>query len=258
VRLGAPLRWAIGAAVVAGAAGLIVAFVVAENDDKGPNEEGELTPFREAIAAAPQRLSQLPSYAYTTRLETELPGAGDELGATSAAARADGEVIPPDRLRQVATASVGAIDAEEELVRVPEGDFIKRPDGYFEGLGELNTFLLSAPSLWSELAGVAQLFPADPPGVADEVDGVTAVRYHADEVRLLLIKDHVLRLFGAVASAEELPDFYEVEVWLSEENGTLLRISIHGERMDAQEQMVTFELESSVTDIGDHFVIELE
>ena len=258
MRLRASARWLIAAAVVVVAALVVVAFAISEGD--GDDEEGAAaqSSFQEAIRRAPERLRQLPSYAYTTSLEVQLPGAGGELGATTASGQASGEVVPPDRLRQVATTTVGSISAEEELVRVPEGEFIKRPDGYFEGLGELNTFLLSVPSLWSELAGVSQLFPADPEGVEDQVDGVACRRYEVDEVRLLLIKDHVLRLFGAVSSAEELPDFYEVELCFSEEDDTLLRVAISGERRDAQEQVVQFELESTVTDIGEDFAIELE
>lgn len=257
MRSRAPVRWLIAAAIVGSVGLLLIAFAASGNDEDEPEEATESS-FQQAIRAAPQRLRQLPSYAYETTLAADLPGAGSELGATTASARAEGEVIPPDRLQQTATTTLGSISADEELVRLPEGDFIRRPDGYVEGLGELDTFVLSAPSLWDELAGVAQLFPADPEGFEDQVDGVACRRYEIAEVRLLLIKDHVLRLFGAVSSAKELPDFYEVELCLAVEDDTLLRVSIRGERTDAQERLVSFELNSSVTDIGDNFAIELE
>jgi hypothetical protein len=251
-------RW-LAAVLIVGAAALVVGLAVSEESDQEPGEEeAQASTFGAMVAMAINRLESLEGYRYTTILEVELPGAAGELGATQASSKAEGEVINPDRMHQVATSTLGGIAAEEEIVQLPEGDFIKRPEGYTEGLGELNTYMLAVPVLWSDIDDISHLLPDRVPGERDDIEGAEAVHYVAEDVPLLLVKDYVLRLFGAVESAAELPENYRVEFWISEEDGTLIRLDITGERIDAHEDQVRFRLESVIYDIGADFAINLQ
>ncbi|MEX2236311.1 MAG: hypothetical protein WEB00_02060 [Dehalococcoidia bacterium] len=214
--------------------------------------------LQQLAVAATERLEALESYRYTTTLEVTIPEATDELGAASAATTVTGEAIPPDHWRQVATSSVGAISAEEELISLPDGNFIRRGDSYTEGQGELNTSLLSVPSLWSTVEAFSVLLPDDPERENATVGDDLAVHYTVDNIRLLQAKDFTLRLFGAVESADDLPDRYRVELWFSSEGGILLQLLISGERIDGQGRPNTFRLESTISDIGEDFEIELD
>lgn len=237
---------------------LLLAACGDDDDSSAPTEQAEDSAFQETITEAQDRLSLLDSYAFRTNLTVELPNAGAELGATTASVQARGEAIPPDRLYQTATSTLGDISAEEELITVPDGDFVSRGGDFTPGKGELQTSLLSVPSLWSTIASVSALLPPDPESEDEIVEGVESLHYFAEDIRLLFAKDLVLHLFGAVDSADALPDRYSVELWLSREQGVLLRILVSGERDDPRGGQSSFRLESSISEIGDDFDIALD
>jgi hypothetical protein len=251
-------RWLIIATLSCAIAAVVLLANCLQEEDGQEAETSSGESLPELAAEAPDRLNALESYRYDSSLAFEIPSAGDELGATDGSVVAEGEAVPPDAIHHVATTTLGDVSADEELVRLPEGNFIKRQDGYTEGLGELNTFIVSAPSLWSEIAGIAQLLPEDATTGEDIVDGRAAIRYTVEEVRLLWVKDYVLRLFGAVESAAVLPDFYRMEFWFSQDSGTPLKVTAEGEGIDPQGGTVRFLLDSTISDIGQQFTIELE
>ena len=107
------------------------------------------------------------------------------------------------------------VSVTEEVLILPEGEFVLRDGVFIEGTGELQTIRLSVPSLWTEVATVAVLLPENPDSDAEMIDGRDVRHYVLEEIRLIFVKD--LNLFGAVESVEVLPQRYTMELWLDEE-----------------------------------------
>ncbi|MPZ22182.1 MAG: hypothetical protein GEU28_01245 [Dehalococcoidia bacterium] len=245
----------------------LIAVACGDDDDGDPPEAGatagverelqEDTPLARAVASAPARLNTLPSYRYRSELEVSLPEARSELGAQAGRAEAEGEAIPPGRIRQATTLTVGSLTVEEHLLRIPEGEFVDRGAGYEPGLGELDTIALSVPVLWEAMTGLRDRLPSEVTAEGDHVDGVEATHYVLDQVRLLFPKDLALRMFGAVESADALPEEYRLEFWVANESELLLRLLIEGQADDGQGMINSFRLDTAISDIGEELDIDL-
>ena len=81
------------------------------------------------------------------------------------------------------------VSVTEEVLILPEGEFVLRDGVFIEGTGELQTIRLSVPSLWTEVATVAVLLPENPDSDAEMIDGRDVRHYVLEEIRLIFVKD---------------------------------------------------------------------
>jgi hypothetical protein len=205
------------------------------------------TPGEEAlgVAMAPaQAFAKLKSYRVNAQLTLE--GTAAE-GPQALALGVEGAFVAPDRSQVHVNADVGGVKLEEESITVGGQAWVKTGGNWVEGDPQFKLGDVSPASLL-ECLDAEQLQRFKPS--KQTVNGVDTLRYSIDQAGI-----EALGCSGAVlgqgAAPEGLPEDSSMELWLAENGGWPVRLTVtaRGVMERGEEMNLNFSLD--VTDAND-------
>ena len=198
----------------------------------------------EVTSGPAEAFAKLESYRVNMRLIME--------GATAEAPGAlsldlEGAFVAPDRSQIHVSARLDDLKLEEESITVGEQTWVKTGDNWVEGEPEFQLSDLSPGSLLEEL-GPEQLRLLKPS--KETVNGVDSLRYSIDRADVETLRS-LGALFGQDGGLENLPEEFNVGLWLAEDGGWPVRVTMTARgAMDGGEEM-SLDFSMDITDVND-------
>jgi hypothetical protein len=203
-------------------------------------EEGVAT-----VTSGPaEAFAKLKSYRMNMRFvlegtATETPGA--------LALDLEGAFVAPDRSQTHVNARVGELQLEEESISVSGQTWVKTGDNWVEGEPKFQLSDLSPGSLLAEL-GPEQLRLLKPS--KETVNGVDSLHYSLDRADVETMRS-LGALLGQDGSSENLPEEFSVGLWLAEDGGWPVRVTMTARgAMDGGNEM-SLDFSVDITDVND-------
>jgi len=247
-----PLRYLVAVLILLGA------IVLSACGGGGKEEEAarEKAPEAATAAATPEEgaaeittgpseaFAKLQSYRMNMRFvlegtTAETPGA--------LALDLEGAFVAPDRSQTHANARVGELRLEEESITVGGQTWVKTGDNWVEGEPQFRLSDLSPGSLLEEL-GPEQLRLLKPG--KETINGVDTLRYNIDRADVESLRG-LGALLGQDGDLENLPEEFNVGLWLAEDGGWPVRITVTARgAMDSGDE-ISLDFSIDVTDVND-------
>ena len=204
------------------------------------------TPGEPAVEAAPgaaEAIAKLKSFRIHLRFTLE--GKTDD-ETELLAVDLEGAFVAPDRNRTRVSARVNELELEEESITIGDQTWVKIGDGWVEGEAQFEFDELSPASLLEEL-GPEQLRLLKPS--RETVNGVKSLRYSIGRGDI-----DALRTLGAILGGdedfEELPEEFDINLWLAEDGGWPVRITMTA-RGAIEDEDINLDFSLDVTDADD-------
>jgi hypothetical protein len=191
-----------------------------------------------------EAFAELKSYRVNMRLVME----GDATATPGAMALdLEGSYVAPDRSQVHVNAHLGELALEEESITVGAQSWVKTGDTWVEGKPQFQLGDLSPGTLLQELQP-EQLRLLKPS--KETVNGVNSLRYSIDRADVETLRS-LGALLGQDASLDNLPDQFNVDLWLAEDGGWPVRLTMtaHGATNAGGEMNLDFSLD--VTNVND-------
>jgi len=198
----------------------------------------------EVTSGPTEAFAKLESYRMNMRLMMEGTTA-EEPGAL--ALDLEGAFIAPDRSQTHVNARVGDIELEEESISVGGQTWVKTGDNWVEGEPQLQLGDFSPGSLLEELGpdDLRLLKPSK-----ETINGVDSLRYNIDQADVETLRS-LGALLGQDGSLENLPEEFNVDLWLAEDGGWPVRVTMAARGvMDSGNEM-SLDFSMDVTDVND-------
>jgi hypothetical protein len=198
----------------------------------------------EVTTAPAEAFAKLKSYRVNMRFALQ----GTAAEAPEALAMGiEGAFVAPDRSQIHVNAHVGEVELEEESITVGEQSWVKAGENWVEGQPEFPLSDLSPGSLLEGL-GAEQLRLLKPS--KETTNGVDCLRYSINQADVETLRG-LGALLGQDGGLENLPEEFNVGLWLAEDGGWPVRVTMTARGvMDGGEEMsLNFSLD--VTDAND-------
>ena len=205
------------------------------------------TPEEEAteVASGPaEAFAKLKSYRMNMRFTLE-GTAAEAQGAL--ALDLEGAFVAPDRSQTHVNVRLGDLQLEEESITVGGQTWVKTGDNWVEGKPEFEVGDLSPGALLQEL-GAEQLRLLKPS--KETINGVDSLRYSIDQADVDTLRG-LGALFGGNGDLENMPEDFNVDLWLAEDGGWPVRVTMtaRGSTDGGDEMSMDFSVD--VTDVND-------
>jgi hypothetical protein len=159
----------------------------------------------------------------------------------------EGAFVAPDRSQTHVNARVGELQLEEESITVGGQTWVKTGDNWVEGEPQFQVSDLSPGSLLQEL-GPEQLRLLK--SSKETINGVDSLRYSIDRADIETLRS-LGALLGQDGDLENLPEEFNVGLWLAEDGGWPVRITMTARgAMDGGDEM-SLDFSVDVTDVND-------
>ena len=199
-----------------------------------------------AVEAAPgpaEAIAKLKSFRIDVRFTLE----GKTNGETGLlAVDLEGAFVAPDRSQTRVTARINELELEEESITIGDRTWVKIGDSWVEGEAQFEFDELSPASLLEELSP-DQLRVLRPS--RETVNGVKSLRYSIGRRDIDAL--HSLgALLGDAEDFEELPEEFDINLWLAEDGGWPVRITMTA-RGAIEGEDINLDFSLDVTDVDD-------
>jgi hypothetical protein len=235
---------------------LLGAVVLSACGGGGEEAAKDNAPEAAAVAATPnegsaevttspaEAFAKLQSYRVNMRFVLE--GTATETPGTLAL-DLEGTFLAPDRSQIHVSARQGELQLEEESITVGEQTWVKSGDSWVEGEPQFQLGDFSPGALLQEL-GPEQLRLLKPS--KETINGVDTLRYNIGRADV-----ETLRTLGALldqdGSLENLPEEFNVGLWLAEDGGWPARVTVTARgAMDSGEE-INLDFSIDITDVND-------
>jgi len=159
----------------------------------------------------------------------------------------EGAFVAPDRSQTHVSASLGDLQLEEDSITVGDQTWVKTGDNWAEGEPEFQLSDFSPGYLLEEL-GSDQLRVLK--SSKETVNGVDSLRYSIDRADIESLRN-LGALFGQDVDSENLPEEFNVDIWLAEDGGWPVRLTMAARgSMDGGDEM-SLDFSLDVTDVND-------
>lgn len=205
-----------------------------------PGEEsttGEMPAPAEAFAG-------LESYRIAMRFTLE-GGTGD-MGETLAM-DLEGAFVAPDRSQANVSARLGDLELEEETITVGGQTWVKTGDTWAEGEAQFDISDLSPASLLEDLKP-DQLRLLKP--TKETVNGIESLRYSIDRGDIESL-GNLSALFGDGEGLENLPEDFNIDLWLAEDGGWPVRLTMAARGAIDGGDEISLDFSLDITDVND-------
>jgi hypothetical protein len=159
----------------------------------------------------------------------------------------EGAFVAPDRSQTHVTAHLDDLKLEEESITVGEQTWVKTGDNWVEGEPEFKLGDFSPGSLVEEL-GPEQLRLLKPSN--ETVNGVDTLRYDIDRADVETLRS-LGALLGQDEGLESLPEDFNLSLWLAEDGGWPVRITVSAQGVVDGSDELSIDLSMDVTDVND-------
>ena len=191
-----------------------------------------------------EAFAKLESYRVNMRLTME--GTTAE-GPGALALNLEGAFVAPDRSQTHLNARVGDTELEEESISVGGQTWVKTGDNWVEGEPQLQLSDFSPGSLLEEL-GPDQLRVLKPS--KETINGVDTLRYSIDQADIETLRS-LGALLGQDGSLENLPEEFNVDLWLAEDGGWPVRVTMTARGVMDNGNEMSLDFSMDVTDVND-------
>lgn len=194
--------------------------------------------------------ANLPSTPEAPTESTEEEPLGDFLGALSGLMgdmKMEGAVISPDRSSMEMT--IGGHEFGS-FIQIGSRSWMKvagLTDWTEEPASEDSEFLFSPMDLCETTEEDLSSALSGLEGENETVNGIEAVHYHVDSADLALLKD----LLGGTEDLGQLPDEFNMDVWLAEDGDWPVRMSLAASGEDDEGQPLSFDISIEFKDFND-------
>ena len=201
-------------------------------------------PAAEVAAAPADAFANLESYRLNLRFTLE-GTATDEPGVL--AVDLEAAFVAPDRSQTRISARLGELELEEESITIGDQTWVKVGDSWVEGEAQLELEDLSPASLLEDLSP-EQLRLLKPS--KETINGVESLRYSIGRGDI-----DALRSLGALLGPEEglenLPEEFDIDLWLAEDGGWPVRVTMTARGAVADGDEIDLDFSLDVTDVND-------
>ncbi len=224
-----------------------------EAEEEKPTREAEEEEEPE-LAEPSAAFADLKSYRYLMRFDIEGTSTGQEAfeGTFAFDLNVEGAFVAPDREQVKVTGSMFGLELEEETIRIGDRTWVHTDGGWVEGEAEFTTEDFS-PASFAEAFNAEDLRILKPS--KETINGIRSLRYKISKANIEKIAGFA-GLFGEGAGLEDLPENFDIDLWLAEDGGWPVRLvmSASGD-FDGVEG--SLDLSMDVTDVNDES-IEIE
>jgi hypothetical protein len=243
------------AAVVILLAGSVLAACGGGGKEDGVAKESAPEPAATAAATPEELAAEItsgPAQAFAKlgsyRMKMHLTLEGTTTEASGAlAVDLEGAFVAPDRSQTHVNASLDDLPLEEESISVGGQTWVKTGDSWVEGEPQFKLSDFSPGSLLEEL-GPEELSLLEPS--KETVNGVDSLRYNIDQADVEAIPS-LGAFLGEDGSVENLPEEFNVDLWLAEDGGWPVRLTMMARGvMDGDEEM-SLDFSMDITDVND-------
>jgi hypothetical protein len=211
----------------------------AANPSATPEEEAT------AVTSGPaEAFAKLKSYRMNMRFTLE-GTAAEAQGAL--ALDLEGAFVAPDRSQTHVNVHLGDLQLEEESITVGGQTWVKTGDNWVEGTPEFEVGDLSPGALLQEL-GAEQLRLLKPS--KETINGVDSLRYSIDRADVDSLQG-LGALFGGDGDMENMPQDFNVDLWLAEDGGWPVRITMTAQGATDSGDEMSMDFSVDVTDVND-------
>ncbi len=201
-------------------------------------------PGGEAGAAPADALADLESYRVDLRFTLE--GTVTE-GAGLLAVDLEGAFVAPDRTQTRVTARVDELELEEESITIGGQSWVKVGDDWVEGEPQFEFGDISPSSLLENLSA-EQLRLIKPS--KETVNGVESLRYSIGRDDIDALRS-VGALFGGDETLADMPEDFDIDLWLAEDGGWPVRITMTAHGMISEGEEIDLDFSMDITDVND-------
>jgi len=253
--LRSPLRCVVALLVLL-AAGLLVACG-GDGDEKEAAEQQPPTAAEATTAATPEEggatdeaaapaeaFADLESYRIEMRFTLE-GGTGD--AAEALAMDLEGAFVAPDRSQAKVSARLGELELEEETITIGDQTWVKTGDVWVEGEAQFDIGDLSPASLLEDLQP-EQLRVLKP--TKETANGVESLRYSIDRKDIESL-GNLSSLFGDGEGLEDLPEDFDIDLWLAEDGGWPVRLTMAAQGVIDGGDEMSLDFSLDITDVND-------
>jgi len=197
----------------------------------------------EITTAPADAFAELESYRIDVRFTLE-GTAGDK--SESLALDLEGAFVAPDRSHTVAKGRLGDLELEEESITAGGLGWVKTGENWVGGVPQFELGDLSPGTLLSDL-GPAQLRLLKPS--EETVNGVKSLRYSIGRGDI-----EALSSLGAILGEDEalgeLPEEFDIDLWLAEDAGWPVRVTMTARGAIDEGQEVSLDFSLDITDVN--------
>jgi len=205
-----------------------------------PEEDGAT----DETAAPAEAFADLESY----RIEMRFTLEGGSGGASEALAMdLEGAFVAPDRSQATVSARLGELELEEETITIGDQTWVKTGDVWVEGEAQFDISDLSPASLLEDLQP-DQLRVLKP--TKEAVNGVDSLRYSIDRTDIESLGS-LSTLFGDGEGLEDLPEDFDIDLWLAEDGGWPVRLTMVAQGVIDGGDEISLDFSLDITDVND-------
>ncbi len=191
-----------------------------------------------------EAFAELKSYRVNMRMVME----GDATATPGAIALdLQGAYVAPDRSHVQVSAHLGELALEEESVTIGAQSWVKAGDNWVEGEPQFQLKDLSPGSLLQELQP-EQLRLLKPS--KETVNGVDSLRYSIDQADVATLRS-LGALFGQEGDLTNLPEEFNVGLWLAEDGGWPVRVTMTARGATDAGGEMNLDFSMDITDVND-------
>jgi hypothetical protein len=201
-------------------------------------------PAAEVASAPADALADLESYRLNLRLTLE-GIAEEDVGLL--AVDLEAAFVAPDRSQTRVSARLDELELEEESISIGDETWVKVGDSWVAGEAQFELDDLSPASLLEELSP-EQLRLLKPS--KETVNGVDSLRYSIGRGDIDALRG-LGALLGPDEDLENLPEDFDIDLWLAEDGGWPVRITMTARGAIDENEEMNLDFSLDVTDVND-------
>jgi hypothetical protein len=218
----------------------------ADETTEAPAAAAATTPGAETTEVIPpaQALADLTSYRLEMRFTLE---GGDTEGMGALSMNLEGAFVAPDRSQTNVSAHLGDLELGEEAITIGDQSWVKAGDSWVEEEPQFDLGDLSPASLLADF-DPAQLRVLKPS--QETVNGVKSLRYSIDRADIESLSG-LSSLFGSDENLVDLPEQFDISLWLAEDGGWPVRITMTAQGAIESGGEISLDFSLDITDVND-------
>jgi hypothetical protein len=183
---------------------------------------------------------------YRIAMSFTLEGGTGDVGGTLAM-DLEGAFVAPDRSQASVNAHLGDLELAEETITVGDQTWVKTGDTWVAGEAQFDISDLSPASLLQDLQP-EQLRVLKP--TKETVNGVDSLRYSIDRGDIESL-GNLSALFGDGEGLENLPEDFNIDLWLAEDGGWPVRLTMAAQGALDEGDEINLDFSLDITDVND-------